>query len=108
MPANIMQVHRGLIGGGQLRIATDHEEYFRFMCEVLRGPQEGNFEPPEFSDRDREMIQSIQESFTPVDFLPTDAADSGEWVGSNFERKYLKEGRAIYTLALRKISMNRC
>ena len=32
----------------------------------------------------------------------SEAADEGEWVGSNFERKYLKEGRIIYTLAVTK------
>jgi len=108
MPANVKEVHRGLKAGGELRIATDHEEYFRFLREVLRGPQAGNPEPPVFSEAERKVIQTLAGSFEETDFLPTDAADAGEWVGSNFERKYLKEGRAIYTLALRKISMNRC
>ena len=83
-PATIMQVARCLRAGGQLRTATDHAGYFEVISEVLlRDP-------------------AVAGLFEPVDFLPTEAADAGEWVGSNFERKYHKEGRAFYTLALRK------
>jgi len=28
--------------------------------------------------------------------------EAGEWVGTNFERKYLKEQRGIYTIAAKK------
>ena len=88
---------------GQLRLATDHQKYFWLICEVLLGPQPENPNPVEFTSEEAEQIRQIQRSFQPVNFYPTDAADPGEWVGSNFERKYLKEGRPIYTLALQKI-----
>jgi len=82
--ANILQVIRVLTAEGQLRVATDHADYFEIISEVLlRHPD-------------------VAEVFEQVDFYPTGAADPGEWVGSNFERKYLNEGRKIYTLALKK------
>ncbi len=82
---NILQVIRCLKKNGQLRLATDHKEYFDSIETVLLGNKR------------------IADCFEQIEFLPVDAADDGEWVGSNFERKYLKEGRPIYTLALRKV-----
>ncbi len=84
-PAVLKQVIRCLIPDGQLRTATDHAEYFEIISDLLRNHSE------------------IARHFEPIEFFPADAAEPGEWVGSNFERKYLKEGRNIYTLALRKI-----
>ena len=37
-----------------------------------------------------------------IQFLPTVGADKGEWVGTNFERKYIKDKRQIHTLAVKK------
>jgi tRNA (guanine-N7-)-methyltransferase len=82
--ANILQVIRVLTAEGQLRVATDHADYFEIISEVLL------------------RHSDVAEVFEQVDFYPTGAADPGEWVGSNFERKYLNEGRKIYTLALKK------
>jgi len=86
-PAVLSQVVRCLISDGQLRTATDHAEYFRIISDLL-------LEHPE-----------VSRCFHAVEFFPTDAAEPGEWVGSNFERKYRKEGRNIHTLALRKIHL---
>lgn len=83
--ANVQRTLRCLAVGGELRTATDHAEYFEQMRTVLL--------------EDQEISPQVQQ----IDFLPVDAADEGEWVGSNFERKYVKEGRAIYTLAVKKI-----
>ncbi|MBN1436932.1 MAG: tRNA (guanosine(46)-N7)-methyltransferase TrmB [Sedimentisphaerales bacterium] len=83
-PANILQVHRCLRPGGFLRAATDHADYFQAISELmLQDPK-------------------IAPLFEPIDFHPTASADPGEWVGSNFERKYIKEGRQFYTIALAK------
>lgn len=82
--SNIKLALRCLTDGGQLRAATDHQEYFEQIRAVLLAERE------------------IAEQLEQIDFLPVDAADEGEWVGSNFERKYVKEGRAIYTLAVQK------
>ena len=78
---NLAQLIRCLKTGGQLRIATDHAEYFEQIQEVLA---------------------KASDIFEEIDFLPTAGAEKGEWVGTNFERKYIKEQREIYTKALIK------
>ena len=79
--ANTDQLLRSLKPAGHLRIATDHAGYFEQIKNVIA----------EKADR-----------LEQVDFLPATGADTGEWVGSNFERKYLKENRPILCLAVRK------
>ena len=81
--ANLDQLLRCLIPAGTIRIATDHADYFEQIQKV---------------------ISSHSQTLEKIDFLPTAGADTGEWVGSNFERKYRKENRTIYTLALKKTS----
>ncbi len=81
-PANLEHLVRCLKTGGQLKIATDHADYFEQIKTVLAARNE-----------------TLQE----IDFLPTAGAESCEWVGTNFERKYLKDQRPIYTLAVRKV-----
>ncbi|HUU16862.1 MAG TPA: tRNA (guanosine(46)-N7)-methyltransferase TrmB [Sedimentisphaerales bacterium] len=80
-PANLERLIRCLRTGGQLKIATDHAEYFEQIKKVLTARNE-----------------KLQE----IDFLPTAGAEASEWVGTNFERKYLKDQRPIYTLAVEK------
>jgi tRNA (guanine-N7-)-methyltransferase len=82
---NIHQVIRCLGDNGQLRIATDHAEYFEIICGIFQNPR-------------------ITCHLKQIDFLPANSANTGEWVGTNFERKYIKQGRKIYTLALQKIT----
>jgi len=87
--ANTDQLLRSLKPGGHLRIATDHAEYFEQIKNVMA------------ANADR---------VEQVDFLPAAGATAsacvdkrgGEWVGTNFERKYLKENRPIFCLAVRK------
>ena len=80
---NVAQIHRILQADGIVNVATDHENYFEQMTEVAdKAIQAGLFEEIPF-------------------IRPVGAAD-GEMVGTNFERKYIKEGRQTYTLALRK------
>jgi len=85
---NIYQVIRCLSDNGPLRIATDHAEYFEIICRIFQNPQ-------------------ITCHLKQLDFLPANSANTGEWVGTNFERKYIKQGRKIYTLALQKITAAR-
>ncbi len=80
--ANLEQLLRCLKPDGSLRIATDHAGYFEQIQEIL-ADHAGRLEE--------------------IGFLPTAGADVGEWVGTNFERKYLREQRPIYTIAVRKI-----
>ena len=87
IPANLRHVFRCLVKGGELHLATDHADYFVIISDLLlRDPQ-------------------IAPLFREIDFLTADAAEKGEWVGTNFERKYIREGRRIYTLAVKKLSV---
>jgi tRNA (guanine-N7-)-methyltransferase len=87
--ANTDQLLRSLKPAGHLRTATDHAEYFEQIKNVMA------------ANADR---------VEQVDFLPAAGATAsacvdkrgGEWVGTNFERKYLKENRPIFCLAVRK------
>ncbi len=79
--ANLEQLLRCLIPTGTIRIATDHAIYFEQIQRVLTA-------------QDHRLEE--------IEFLPTASANQGEWVGTNFERKYLKEQRPIYTIAVMK------
>jgi tRNA (guanine-N7-)-methyltransferase len=80
-PGNLEHLIRCLKTGGQLRIATDHADYFEQI---------------------RMVLAARSEKLEEIDFLPAAGAEMGEWVGTNFERKYLKDQRPIYTTAVRK------
>ena len=80
-PANVEHLIRCLKTAGQLRIATDHADYFEQIKRVIAAE----------SDR-----------LEPIDFIRPAGAEAGEWAGTNFERKYLKNQRPIYTLAVQK------
>jgi len=79
-PANLEHLLRALKTGGQLKIATDHIDYFQQIRELI----------------------AAEKRLEEIEFLPAAGADQGEWLGTNFERKYRKENRPIYTLAVRK------
>lgn len=81
-PANLEHLIRCLKKAGQIRIATDHADYFEQIKTVLAARSD--------------ILEEI-------DFPTAAGADTGEWVGTNFERKYIKDKRPIYTLAARKI-----
>ena len=66
---------------GEIRIATDHAGYFRQIKQVL---------------------VRANDKLEEIDFQQTAGAETGEWVGTNFERKYIKEQRPIYTIACKK------
>jgi len=81
-PANMEELLRCLKIGGQIRIATDHGEYFEVMQEVIGA----------FGDKLEE-----------IDFAPTADAGPEEITGTNYERKYIKDKREIHTIAVRKV-----
>jgi tRNA (guanine-N7-)-methyltransferase len=72
-------VVRALVPAGRLYLATDHAEYFEVIQSLLRA---------------RPDLAEIE--------FPVWRAESGEIVGTNFERKYIKEGRTFYKLAFEK------
>jgi len=81
-PANLEHLVRCLKTGGRLRIATDQLDYFEWI---------------------RSLIAAQNERLQEIEFLPSAGASSGELTGTNYERKYLKEHRPIYAIAVRKL-----
>ena len=73
------QLRRILSPGGQLVILTDHMNYFRHIRRAL----------------------SWVSGLAPV-ALPRMADESGQIAGTNFERKYIAQGRAFFNTALMK------
>jgi tRNA (guanine-N7-)-methyltransferase len=65
-------------GGGRLQIVTDHQGYF-----------EENIDP---------VVRSSK-VLRVVDYNRPGSAGEGEFVGTNFERKYRREGRPFYAIA---------
>ncbi len=78
---NLEQLMRCLKKGGTVKIATDHAEYFQQIQSVL--------------SEQRDKLEKI-------DFLTPNGINDGQCVGTNFERKYIREQRPIYTIAARK------
>jgi tRNA (guanine-N7-)-methyltransferase len=81
---NIGQLLRILEKGGMINIATDHADYFEQMQEVV----------------------SAQVEAGTVEIIPYTrcaGAVEGEVAGTNFERKYIVEGRKINTIAVKKL-----
>ncbi len=65
---------------GTIQLATDHQDYFKWMLDA---------------------ISQCKDQLTKIDFAPAAGAKTGEAVGTNFERKYIKETRTINTIALK-------
>jgi tRNA (guanine-N7-)-methyltransferase len=81
-PQNIEHLVRTLEPEGVIQIATDHEEYFGQIKKALT--ERGDYlEETEFTN--------------PV------GAQDGETIGTNYERKYIKDDRGVYTIAVKRI-----
>jgi tRNA (guanine-N7-)-methyltransferase len=101
----LADARRVLIPGGELRIVTDHAEYWAWIEEhaarwTAPAPSDASATP-----ETRAAANALGVSAYGFDRLPFDAAraaGSGELVGTNFERKYRQEGRAFYGMVLRK------
>jgi len=74
-------VQRILKPGGRLQVVTDHQGYFQESIE------------PSIHGSELEVI----------DYNTPGTAGEGEFVGTNFERKYRREGRPFYAIAARKV-----
>jgi tRNA (guanine-N7-)-methyltransferase len=101
-PANLEHLLRTLKTGGELKIATDHTDYFQLIKELISACSlavAGIYPPKRWR---RRTATPYSTGLEEIEFLPAAGADKGEWLGSNFERKYRKENRPIYTLAVRK------
>ena len=79
--ANVDVLLRCLKPGGRIQIATDHTEYFEQIQEAM---------------------SAYRTKLEPVEFERPAGAEEGEQTGTNYERKYVKDNRAIYTAAFTK------
>ena len=78
----LRELDRVLTGpGATVRIATDHADYFAWM---------------------EEHAAKVADLFERLSFESPEAAGEGELVGTNFERKYRREGRTFQGMVLRK------
>lgn len=64
---------------GRVRLATDHADYFAWM---------------------EDAAAACADVFERQDFEPPGSGEAGELVGTNFERKYRREGRSFYGMIL--------
>ncbi|MCE9591160.1 MAG: tRNA (guanosine(46)-N7)-methyltransferase TrmB [Planctomycetes bacterium] len=78
----LRELHRTLAPGGQIRIATDHADYFQWMLD---------------------HAAQVSGIFERLPFESPDSAGEGELVGTNFERKYRREGRPFHAMILRRL-----
>lgn len=79
--SNLDVLLRCLKPGGEIRIATDHADYFEQIHQVTSG---------------------YAERLEPIEFERPAGAREGELTGTNYERKYVKQSRPICTAAFRK------
>jgi tRNA (guanine-N7-)-methyltransferase len=82
-PPFLKEIERILIPGGRLQIVTDHKDYFEQIEPVVKGS-----------------------NLKIVEYNRPGAAAEGEFVGTNFERKYKREGRPFYALAAIKTPLS--
>lgn len=78
----LRQLHRILDHNGVVRIVTDHDDYFQWM---------------------NHHIDQVLDIFERQPFERPVSAGEDEVVGTNFERKYRREGRPFNAVSLKKI-----
>jgi tRNA (guanine-N7-)-methyltransferase len=79
--ANLEVLIRCLTPGGEIRTATDHADYFEQI---------------------RQVTAACADRLEEIEFPRPAGARAGELTGTNYERKYVKQSRPIYTAAFRK------
>ncbi len=80
-PSIVEQLERVLEPGGRLQVVSDHGEYFAQIERVVRAS-----------------------GLTVTEYRPPPTTTPGELVGSNFERKYRRQGRSLHAIAAVKRS----
>lgn len=75
-------MHRALAPGGALHLVTDHDDLWTWY---------------------EEHASRAERIFRREPFQPPAGAAEGEIVGTNFERKYRREGRPFHAMTLRRI-----
>jgi tRNA (guanine-N7-)-methyltransferase len=83
-PENLEHLLRSLKTGGIIQVTTDYAEYFESITE---------------------LIEANSSRLCPVEFTPSVGARQGELVGTNYERKYIRQERPVYAVAVKKNDM---
>ncbi len=81
--ATMSAMHRVLKPGGRVHMVTDHEALWTWY---------------------EDHAARHEHLYERAVFLPPDSAGDGEVVGTNFERKYRREGRPFHAMTLRRIA----
>ena len=82
----LCDLHRKLEAGGIIRLATDHADYHQWMLEHATAVTD--------------LFESLP--FTsPLSLATSEESKQDELVGTNFERKYRREGRSFHAFMLR-------
>jgi len=94
--AFLLQARRVLVPGGELRIVTDHADYWAWMEE--------HFDRWAFTPGGPALRAGAESpgGFTRFPFDRAESAGEGEVVGTNFERKYRREGRPFFGAILKR------
>jgi len=79
--ASLEQFHRVLQANGEVRLVSDHDDLWKWY---------------------EELISASDDLFMRKEFAPPASAGEGEVVGTNFERKYRREGRPFHSATLIK------
>lgn len=102
---------RVLEPGGEVRVVTDHDElwawdlaHFDVWVEGGRrlDPEVSRAAIPELPGAIAEGAGGLP-AFELAPFEPPESAGEGELIGTNFERKYRREGRPFHACVLRKL-----
>jgi tRNA (guanine-N7-)-methyltransferase len=75
-PPFVKEILRVLIPGGRVQIVTDHKDYFEQIEQAVR-----------------------DSTLKVIEYNRPGSAAEGEFVGTNFERKYRRENRPFYAIA---------
>lgn len=95
--AFLEQVHRILLPGGELRIVTDHDEYWVWMEEHFGRWCRARDEATERRSDEGKSITFERLAFSPPEWVGED-----ELVGTNYERKFKRDDRPAHAVVLRK------
>lgn len=105
---------RVLTPGGELRIVTDHAELWAWDCAHFASwaKDPSGLLDAAAVERGRPDVESQRadhpgplphdKPFALIPFQQASGAGDGELVGTNFERKYKREGRAFWSVVLRR------
>ncbi|HYE03527.1 MAG TPA: tRNA (guanosine(46)-N7)-methyltransferase TrmB [Phycisphaerales bacterium] len=94
--AFLAEAHRVLEPGGELRLVTDHDELWAWYQDHF-----ARWAPPAGPGAPGPGTAPAPFELRPFE-APPGTGEEGELVGTNFERKFRREGRTFHAAVLRK------